>query len=307
MSALPSLKQLRYLIALAETGHFGRAAEKCFITQPSLSAAIADLEGILGAQLVERNKRQVLITPLGEEVVARSRDIVTQVEELSALAHASTAPLTGPLSLGVIPTIGPYLLPDLMNVLRDGFPKLRPFLREDQTHNLIDLLRAGKIDLALLALPIEEPWLEEMHLFDDPFVYAGPPSHPLSKQKEVSVQDLANEKLLLLEDGHCLRDQALEVCSTAGRKRGIDFEANSLSTLVQMVLSGVGVTLLPQMSLVVEARAGTGLAVRPFTGSEPVRRIGLVWRRSSGRKAEFRELGSHLKKHLPALCAPAPK
>ena len=160
MAAQPSIKQLKYLVALAETGHFGRAAEACFITQPSLSAAISELENLLGAQLVERNKRQVLITALGQEVVSRARHILREVDELAIVAHAANQPLVGPINIGVIPTIGPYLLPDVMARLRSGFPKMQPFLREDQTAKLVDLLLAGKLDLALIALPIEENGLE---------------------------------------------------------------------------------------------------------------------------------------------------
>ena len=299
MAAQPSLKQLRYLLALAETGHFGKAAQICFITQPSLSAAINDLEELLGIQLVERNKRQVLITPLGRKIVERARIILTDVEELTAIAHSANAPLTGSLKLGVIPTIGPYLLPDLMRELRRGFPDLKPFLREDQTSKLVDQLRAGKIDLALVALPIDEPSLDEMSLFDDAFVFAASHSHKLAGHPQVNLQDLLSENLMLLADGHCLRHQALEVCGSAQNRA--DFEANSLSTLVQMVASGAGVTLLPQMSLEVEARRLDTLVIRPFSAPAPSRKIGLIWRRSSGRKSEFRELGNYLKHRLPTL------
>lgn len=307
MKALPSLKQLRYLVALAETGHFGKAAEACHITQPSLSAAIADLEGLLDAQLVERNRRQVIVTPLGRQVVAQAQSILNEVAALGEMARAAARPLSGPIRMGVIPTIGPYLLPDLIAELRHGFPELVPFLREDQTAHLVDQLHAGKLDLALLALPVDAPWLEQMDLFDDPFVFACPRDHKLSRGNAVALDDLSEEKLLLLEDGHCLRDQALAVCGAAGRQKGVDFEANSLSTLVQMVASGLGVTLLPAMSLSVEARRRDELAVRPFTDPVPSRKIGLAWRRTSGRKSEYRQLGAYLKTRLPALCGPAPQ
>jgi LysR family hydrogen peroxide-inducible transcriptional activator len=295
MAAQPSIKQLKYLVALSETGHFGRAAEACFITQPSLSAAISELENLLGAQLVERNKRQVLITALGQEVVSRARNILREVDELAVMAQAANEPLVGPVNIGVIPTIGPYLLPDVMGRLRTGFPKLQPFLREDQTAKLIDLLSAGKLDLALIALPIDEVWLEEMELFEDRFVFACSPDNPLTAKKVVDIEDLKEEKLLLLEDGHCLRDQALEICQKAGWSKSADFQANSLSTLVQMVVAGIGSTLLPEMSLEVEARRRDSLAILPFANPVPVRRVGLVWRRSSARKAEYRKLGNYLR------------
>jgi len=298
MAAQPSIKQLKYLVALSETGHFGRAAEACFITQPSLSAAISELENLLGAQLVERNKRQVLITPLGREVVSRARNILQEVDELTMMAQSATEPLSGPINFGVIPTIGPYLLPDVINRLRAGFPKLQPFLLEDQTAKLIELLAAGKLDIALIALPIEENWLEEMDLFEDRFVFACSPDNPLTRKKKIDITDIKDEKLLLLEDGHCLRDQALEVCQKAGWSKSADFQANSLSTLVQMVSAGIGSTLLPEMSLEVEARRPDSLAILPFQNPVPVRRIGLVWRRSSARKKEFRQLGTYLRNTL---------
>ncbi|WP_102783957.1 LysR substrate-binding domain-containing protein [Thalassospira sp. GB04J01] len=300
MAAQPSIKQLKYLVALAECGHFGRAAEACFITQPSLSAAINELESLLGAQLVERNKRQVLITPLGEDVVSRARSILHEVDELTTMAQAATEPLSGPIHIGVIPTIGPYLLPDVMSQLKSGFPKLQPFLREDQTSKLVSLLAAGKLDLALIALPIEENWLEEFDLFEDRFVFACSPDNPLTKKRHIEIADIKDEKLLLLEDGHCLRDQALEVCQKAGWSKSADFQANSLSTLVQMVAAGVGSTLLPEMSLEVEARRPDSLKIIPFENPVPIRRIGMVWRRSSARKREYRQLAAHLRDSLTA-------
>ncbi|WP_033068309.1 LysR substrate-binding domain-containing protein [Thalassospira australica] len=298
MVAQPSIKQLKYLVALAECGHFGRAAESCFITQPSLSAAISELENLLGAQLVERNKRQVLMTALGEEVVSRARSILQEVNELTTMAQAASDPLSGPIHIGVIPTIGPYLLPDVMASLRTGFPKLQPLLREDQTSVLIELLMAGKLDLALIALPIDENWLEEFELFEDRFVFACTPDNPLTHKHHLDISDIKNEKLLLLEDGHCLRDQALEVCQKAGWSKSADFQANSLSTLVQMVGAGIGATLLPEMSLEVEARRPDMLKIIPFENPVPVRRIGMVWRRSSARKREYRQLASYLRDRL---------
>ena len=298
MAAQPSIKQLKYLVALSEAGHFGRAAEACFITQPSLSAAISELENLLGAQLVERNKRQVLMTPLGNEVVSRARNILHEVDELTTMAQSASDPLSGPIHIGVIPTIGPYLLPDVMASLKSGFPKLQPLLREDQTSKLVELLMAGKLDLALIALPIDENWLEEFELFEDRFVFACSPNNPLTHKRHLEISDIKDEKLLLLEDGHCLRDQALEVCQKAGWSKSADFQANSLSTLVQMVGAGIGATLLPEMSLEVEARRPDLLKIIPFENPVPIRRIGMVWRRSSARKREYRQLAAYLRDRL---------
>ncbi|MCC9620516.1 LysR substrate-binding domain-containing protein [Thalassospira sp. MA62] len=298
MVGQPSIKQLKYLVALSETGHFGRAAEACFITQPSLSAAISELEHLLGAQLVERNKRQVLMTPLGQDVVSQARKILHEVDELTTMAQAATDPLSGPIQIGVIPTIGPYLLPDVMGALKTGFPKLKPLLREDQTAKLIDLLMAGKLDMALIALPIDENWLEEFELFEDRFVFACTPDNPLTHKHHLEIADIKDEKLLLLEDGHCLRDQALEICQKAGWSKSADFQANSLSTLVQMVGAGIGATLLPEMSLEVEARRPDLLKIIPFKNPVPIRRIGMVWRRSSARKRDYRQLAAYLRDHV---------
>lgn len=285
-----SLRQLRYLTALAEAGNFRRAAAACHVTQPALSTQVQLLEEGLGVSLVERGRRGAVMTAAGEEVVRRGRAILEDVAAIEDYARGMRDPFTGPLRLGVIPTIGPYLLPDLMPDLNRRYPALQLFMREEQTERLLDSLREGRLDLALLALPVPGDDLESAVLFEDRFLVAAPPGHPFAKADTVDLGALADESLLLLEDGHCLRDQALAVCALDGPVNEGDFRATSLATLVQMVASGLGVTLLPEMARRREAGTDGRLTIRPLTPPEPGRQIGLLWRRTSGRKAEFREL-----------------
>jgi LysR family hydrogen peroxide-inducible transcriptional activator len=285
-----SLRQLRYLTALAEAGNFRRAAAACNVTQPALSTQVQLLEEGLGVSLVERGRRGAVMTAAGEEVVRRGRAILEDVAAIEDYARGMRDPFTGPLRLGVIPTIGPYLLPDLMPDLNRRYPALQLFMREEQTERLLDSLREGRLDLALLALPVPGDDLESAVLFEDRFLVAAPPGHPFAKADTVDLGALTDESLLLLEDGHCLRDQALAVCALDGPVNEGDFRATSLATLVQMVASGLGVTLLPEMARRREAGTDGRLTIRPLTPPEPGRQIGLLWRRTSGRKAEFREL-----------------
>lgn len=298
MRILPTLRQLRYLVALAEHRHFGRAAETCLATQSTLSAGLQELENLLGVTLVERTKRKVMVTPLGEEVVARAREVLRGAEEIADLAAASGEPLSGPLRLGVIPTIAPYLLPGVLPALRRAHPGLRLYLREDQTARLLERLVAGDLDLALLALPYPAGDLETMVVGDDPFVLACPPDHPLAARQSITGEDLAGDDLLLLEEGHCLREHALAACHLPGPARGEGVLATSLATLVQMVANGLGVTLIPDMAVKGGVLAGADLVTRPLTDGSG-RIIGLAWRRSSPRKAEFRLLGDFLKLPRP--------
>lgn len=287
-----SLRQLRYLTALSEAGNFRRAAAACHITQPALSTQVQLLEKGLGVSLVERGRRGAVMTAAGEEVVRRGRAILEDVAAIEDYARGMRDPFTGPLRLGVIPTIGPYLLPDLMPDLNRRYPALQLFMREEQTERLLDSLREGRLDLALLALPVPGDDLESAVLFEDRFLVAAPPGHPFAKTDTVDLGALADESLLLLEDGHCLRDQALAVCALDGPVNEGDFRATSLATLVQMVASGLGVTLLPEMARRREAGTDGRLTIRPLAPPEPGRQIGLLWRRTSGRKAEFRELAA---------------
>lgn len=289
----PTLRQWRYLVTLAESRHFGRAAEACFVTQSTLSAGIQELESQLGAPLVDRTKRKVVLTPLGEDLAGRARELLANAEDMVLVARAASAPLSGPLRLGVIPTISPFLLPRVLPALRKRFPDLRLFLREDLTARLVDQLQAGKLDLLLLALPYEGAGLDTMRLFDDAFLVASRSDHPLAKRAGVRLDDLAEAPLLLLEDGHCLRDHALAACRLPPSPRRDGFAATSLHTLVQMVDSGLGVTLLPQLALDAGILRGTDVVARPLS-ENAARHIGLAWRRGTQRAKEFTLFGEAL-------------
>ena len=311
MKALPTLKQLRYLAALAEHHHFGQAAEACFVTQSTLSAGIAELETLLDATLVDRTKRSVIFTPLGEETVARGRAILRAAEDLVSVTDAARSPLTGVLRLGVIPTIAPYLLPRMLPPLRAAYPELRLYLREDQTARLMERLAAGELDLLLLALPWACGELEIRVLATDPFLAALPAGHPLAALDEVAAPGLAGENLLLLEDGHCMRDHALAACQLpGGRPRGGQFEATSLATLVQMVANGLGITLVPALAVASGLLAGTSLVTRPIraaaAGERAERDLALVWRKGSGRSPEYEVLAQFLARHIDLASPPRP-
>lgn len=279
------LKDLQYLVALADTRHFGRAAARCFVSQPTLSAQLRKLEQYLGAQLVERQPRRVTLTEMGEQVVARARRILQESEEIVALARRGRDPLTGKLKVALIPTIGPYLLPRFAPAVRRALPRLQMLLYEFRTGPLLERLRAGELDVGILALPVDLEGLEVRELFAEPFVVALPSQHRLAARKSIGASDLKGETLLLLEDGHCLRDQALEICSRIDVRESQDFRATSLETLRQMVAAGLGVTLLPEMAVHSAFGNPRTLVTRPFSRPEPVRQVGAVWRRSSTRAA----------------------
>jgi LysR family hydrogen peroxide-inducible transcriptional activator len=264
------------------------------VSQPGLSAQIQQLEGLLGLRLFERDRRKVLITPAGEELVRRARIVLEEAGHLVEAARVLDRPLCGQLRLGVIPTIAPYLLPSALPRIRERYPELSFRLHEGQTADLLAQLRLGQLDLLLLALEARLSAVEMLPLFEDPFVVAAPVSHPLARRRRVREADLAGEPMLLLEDGHCLRDQALTYCDRVGVEEASDFRASSLPTLVQMVAGGSGVTLLPTLSLPVEGKA-KGLVVIPFVGSSPFRTIGLAWRPTSPRAEEYCLLGELLK------------
>jgi LysR family hydrogen peroxide-inducible transcriptional activator len=304
MTPLPSLQQLRFLAAVAEHRHFGRAAVACAVTQSTLSAGIQELEERLGVTLVERNRKRVMLTSLGEEVVARGRRLISDAEELVDVARGGREPLSGPLRLGVIPTIGPYLVPALMSGLSKEFPKLQLYLREEQTAPLLEKLGAGQLDLALLALPYDISEMEAMELGEDPILVALPPHHPLAHLRCIDRDALARENLLLMEDGHCLRSHALEACRFAGPNRNEVFQGTSLRTVIQMAAGGLGVTLVPQMALASELPSDGSLVARPLAADAPPRRIALAWRRTSPRKSEFRRFGGYVKSVLNAVACP---
>ncbi len=300
MAQRPSIRQLEYAVAVADTLHFGRAARQCAVSQPALSAQIQQLEDLLGLQIFERGRRRVLVTPEGERVLEKARDALAAIDELVARAAGAGEPLYGPLRLGVIPTVAPYLLPKLLPGVRERYPSLQLLLREERTALLVEQLEEGRLDTLLLALPVGEADLVELPLFEEPFWFAAPEGHRLLGARPVTLLEsaLEGEEVLLLEDGHCLRAQALAVCQRAGAVVPGRIQATSLSTLVQMVANGLGVTLLPERALEVELRSAAGLAVKRFRPPAPSRTIGLAWRRGAAREADFRLLGESLRQGL---------
>ena len=292
MAPLPTPQQLRYLLALAQHQHFGRAAEACAVTQSTLSAGLLTLERQLDANLLDRaHGKLVVFTPLGREVVARAREAMAALGAVVEAVDAARAPMSGPLRLGVIPTIGPFLLPRLMPALREAFPRLRLFLREDTTDRLVEGIEAGRIDVALLALPCAQGKAETLEVVRDPFLVALPPGHLLAQRDAVPVAALAGERLLLMEDGHCLREHALAACGMMQRSAGADeFAATSLHTLVHMVAGGLGVTLLPRIAVDAGVAAGAEVVIRPLAGAGAWRTLGLGWRLNAPRAADYRAL-----------------
>jgi LysR family transcriptional regulator, hydrogen peroxide-inducible genes activator len=278
------LKDLRYLVALADTRHFGQAAARCFVSQPTLSAQLKKLEDYLGAQLVERHPRRIALTEAGMQVVARARRIIEASDEIVSLTALQRDPLSGRLRVALLPTIGPYLLPLVAARVRKKLPRVELLLYEYQTGPMLDHLQAGDIDMGILALPVPAEGLAERTLFDEPFVVAMPASHVLAGRKSIRTPDLDGETLLLLEDGHCLRDQALDVCSHSRVQEKQDFRATSLETLRQMVASGSGITLLPQLASTGAYGHARGVAIVPFAKPAPARHIGALWRRTSAKQ-----------------------
>jgi LysR family hydrogen peroxide-inducible transcriptional activator len=280
-----NLKDLRYLVALADTGHFGKAAERTFVSQPTLSAQLKKLEDYLGVKLVERQPKNVQLTEVGKQVVVRARRMLADSDEIVALGRSNTDPFAGKLKLALIPTIGPYLLPRIMQKIRKALPHLGLMLYEHQTEPLLKRLRDGEIDAGIVALPIAQDGLEARELYKEAFTVALPNNHPLAAKSTIKVQDLKGQTLLLLEDGHCLRDQALEVCSRIDIREAEDFRATSLETLRQMVVAGLGVTLLPETAVESPFGSQRGLTIRQFAKPAPTRTVGAVWRKSSTRAA----------------------
>lgn len=298
MKPLPTLRQLQYLVAVVDRCHFGQAAEACLVSQSTLSAGIQELEMLLGTPLLERTRRRVLPTPLGREIAEKARVLLREAEDLTDIARAAEDPVAGALHLGVIPTIGPFLIPRVMPSLRTAFPKLKFYLREDQTARLLARLDTGELDVVLLALPYALGDVETLEITEDRFWVVCPKGHRLCATTAVHPTDAALEDMLLLEDGHCLREHALTACALEGARRNPAFQGTSLHTLVQMVANGLGVTLLPQMALDAGILRGLDVVARPLDGSHPFRRIGLVWRRTSGRKEAFGRLAAALKAEM---------
>lgn len=295
---LPTIRQLQYLKLLAEHGSFGRAAEAAHVTQPTLSAGVQELEKILGGPVVDRARSGVILTAIGEVALGRATTILNEAEELVQSARNAGHPLTGRFRLGVIPTVAPYLLPKALPLLRSRFPKLRLYLREDLTHRLIALLKAGQLDAALIALPYDMAGLAHAHVSNDELLAALPSTHPLAHASEAPPSAMESDDLILLEDGHCLRDHALAACGLRPPKATGEeeaFAATSLPTLVQMVGSGLGVTFLPAMAVAAGLADTADISVMPLQADHPSREIVVAWRAGSSRAAEGRLLAETLR------------
>lgn len=292
--SLPTIKQLQYLTTLYEHGHFGRAADACFVTQSTLSAGLRELELALDATLVERTKRVVRFTPLGEKVARKAYNVLREVTEISQLARAAGRPLSGELRLGVIPTIAPFFLPKVLPALRRSYPDLKLYLREEMSHVACDALMRGQLDCVLLALPYGCGDVQTAELFDDELVAALHETNELKLPDEVSPDDLDSDHLLLLEDGHCLRNHALAACDRPQLRGERAILGTSLHTLVQMVDNELGVTLLPRMAVDAGILDGTRIVTRPLKSDHARRTIALAWRRKSPREDEFRLLADFL-------------
>lgn len=297
-----NLRDLHYLVALAEHRHFGRAAEACFVSQPTLSTQIKKLEDELGVALVERTPRKVLLTEVGRDIAARARDVLNEIEQIRGVARRTLDPESGTVRLGIFPTLGPYLLPHALPQVRAAFPRLELLLVEEKTEAVLRLLREGKLDAGILALPLHEDSLHTEFLFEEPFLLAVSSEHPLAhRHGQLKLGDLSNQNLLLLEDGHCLRDQALEVCHMAGAGEHSGFRATSLETLRQMVAANVGITLLPVMAVKPPVAPVANLHLIEFKGHPPSRRIAMVWRKSSAMDGFLKRLAEVFRQLPPEL------
>ncbi len=292
---MPTLKQLQYLVALKEHGHFGKAADSCYVTQSTLSAGIRELESLIGVTLVERTRRVVRFTALGDRIVEKAHRVLREAEELAAIAEASGKPLTGELRMSVIPTIAPFLLPRLLPRLRADRPELKLYLREETTQAAIDSLRHGNVDCVLMALPYPTGELDSEILFQDPLYVAFPRDDPTNPPDWIKPDMIDENKLLLLEDGHCLKDHALAACNRPDLRASATMMGTSLHTLIQMVDNGLGVTMLPEMALAGGILEHTNITARPLQSDHAWRDIALVWRKNSPREKEFHLLSEILR------------
>jgi len=292
---LPTIKQLQYLVALRHHGHFGRAADACFVTQSTLSAGLRELETLLGITLVERTRRVVRFTALGEKIADKAVKVLRETEELAEMARAQGRPLHGELRMGVIPTIAPFLLPTMLPRLREQWPELKLYLREETSSAACDALHRGQLDCVLLALPFACGEVDSVPLFDDPLFIAYPRGEAPGTAT-VEAADIDERRLLLLEDGHCLKDHALSACNRPDLRAHAEMMGTSLHTLVQMVDNGLGVTFVPEMAIEAGILSGTGVDARPLHSDHPYRSIALIWRRSSPREGEFQMLATALRR-----------
>lgn len=287
---LPSIRQLQYLIAVVELRHFGQAAERCFVTQSTLSSAIQELESMLEVQLLERTKRKVMPTPMGLEVAEKARQVLQLSAEIVELTQQQKAPLSGPLKLGVIPTIGPFLLPQVLPSIRKRYPQLELYLIEDQSARLVERLNSGEIDAAILALPYDLGLLESASFWRETFCVAFPKDHRLSQGGAIRSVKLPSDELLMLEEGHCMRDHALSACHLSKLQHSATFQGTSLYTLIEMVAGGQGITFLPQMAVDSGMAKHRNISLRQLAEKGPHREIGMVWRATYHRKHDLQLL-----------------
>ena len=299
-----NLRDLKYLVALADHKHFGRAAAACYVSQPTLSTQIKKLEDELGVPLVERAPRKVMLTPAGRDAAERARRIVAEVEQMKEAARRSQDPEAGTVRLGMFPTLGPYLLPHVVPRIRARFPHLELLLVEEKSDVLLSRLREGKLDAGLLALPVADDQLHTEFLFEEPFVLAVPESHPLAQRGSLTLAELSHQQLLLLEDGHCLREQALDVCRLSGANEKSEFRATSLEALRQMVAADVGITLLPTLAVKPPVARSSNIHLLGFSDSHPSRRIAMVWRKSSAMSGFLQVFAQVFRELPPGLFQP---
>lgn len=292
-----NVRDLRYLVALQEHKHFGRAAEACFVSQPALSMQIKKMEKFLGVQLLERSNKSVMLTPIGATLSDRAQTILHQVDEMKEIARLASDPFSGELKLGIFPTLAPYVLPHIAPRMAQSLPKLSLYLVEEQTGYLLDKLRQGEIDAAILALPVNEKGLQEMPLFDEEFLLAAPEGHALSKRGAVEQEELLGQPIMLLEDGHCMREQALSLCYRVKAKENQNFRATSLETLRHMVAAGLGITLIPKLA----CRKNDGIVYIPFKGVKPVRTLGLVVRNTSAKKVLLEKVAAEIQMEMLSI------
>jgi LysR family hydrogen peroxide-inducible transcriptional activator len=302
-----NLRDLKYIIAVAETHHFGRAAERCFVSQPTLSGQIKKLEQELGVAIFERTNRSVEITPVGEAILAHARQMMEQADVIQQLAQAHQDPLAGPLRIGAIPTLSPYLLPLILRPLQKQHPQMKLVLSEELTDTLLQRLRQHEIDAALLATPVDEPDLDTLPLFDEPFWVAFPRKHPFYTKDKITLREVEQENLLLLAEGHCLAQQAMDLCHMKERQAQgdmADLRATSLETLIQLVGAGFGVTLVPALAMRGSWTSGSGVVAQPLTSAKAARRVALVFRHSFPRPAALQALAAIIRAHLPNTVHP---
>ena len=294
-----NLRELQYLVAVDEERHFHRAAERCFVSQPTLSGQLKKLEQELGVLLVERTSRQVVMTDVGVAVSEQARKALAEVKVIKEIAETFHDPMAGELHVGLIPTVAPYLLPLIMPLMRKKYPKLKLWLYEYQTAVLLEKLRRAELDVLILALPVDTDAFDELDLYKEPFQLAVPHNEPLAKHKMVSLNDIKEREMLLLEEGHCLRGQALDVCFMAGARENIGFHASSLETLRHMVGEGMGMTLMPELSIPAKQSRKDAIRYIPFKDPKPSRRIGMLYRKGSYREEAFRKIQAIFSENLP--------